>query len=83
MVRIPDTTRTSRNVSEGPDSDIERFIRSRRRRWRAAEAAPCVNRWHGMAGRQRDDLIGIRKKRNSAADHERVSPLLTPSFRLS
>ena len=38
--------------------------------------APGVNRWHGMSGRQRDDLIGIGKKRNSAAYHERVSPLL-------
>src|SRR5262249_8031516 len=29
-----------------------------------------------MPGRQRDDLIGIGKKRNSAAHHKRVSPLL-------
>ena len=29
-----------------------------------------------MPGRQRDDLIGIGKKRNSAAHHERVSLLL-------
>jgi len=29
-----------------------------------------------MSGRQCDDLIGIGKKRNSAAHHERVSPLL-------
>src|ERR1700737_2680683 len=29
-----------------------------------------------MAGRQRDDLIGICKKRNGATHHERVSPLL-------
>src|SRR5262249_7919902 len=35
-----------------------------------------VNRWHGMAGRQRDNLIGICKNRNGAAHHERVSPLL-------
>src|SRR5262249_32327252 len=38
--------------------------------------AQGVNRWHGMAGRQRDDLRGIGKKRNGAAHHERVSPLL-------
>src|SRR5262245_33081224 len=38
--------------------------------------AQGVNRWHGMAGCQRDDLIGICKKRNGAAHHERVSPLL-------
>src|SRR5262249_12388625 len=48
----------------------------------AHETADChglaqgVNRWHGMAGRQRDDLIGICKKRNGAAHHEPVSPLL-------
>src|SRR5262249_32396470 len=35
-----------------------------------------VKRWHGMPGRQRDDLIGIGKKRNSATDHKSVSPLL-------
>ena len=29
-----------------------------------------------MPGRQRDDLIGIGKKKNSAAHHKRVSPLL-------
>src|SRR5215510_14902654 len=38
--------------------------------------APGVNRRHGMAGRQGDDLIGICKKRNSAAHHERFSSLL-------
>ena len=38
--------------------------------------APGVNRWHGMSGRQRDNFIGIGKKRNSAAHHERVNPLL-------
>src|SRR5215831_11678083 len=31
--------------------------------------APGVNRWYGMPGRQRDDLIGIGKKRNGAAHH--------------
>jgi hypothetical protein len=29
-----------------------------------------------MPGRQRDDLIGIGKKKNSADHHKRVSPLL-------
>jgi hypothetical protein len=37
---------------------------------------PGVDCWHGMPGRQRDGLIGIGQKRNSAAHHERVSPLL-------
>ena len=38
--------------------------------------APSVNRWYGMSGRQRDDLIGIGKKKTVAAHVERVSPLL-------
>src|SRR5262245_12945640 len=37
---------------------------------------PGVNRWHGMAACQRDDLIGTCKKRNGAAHYERVSALL-------
>src|ERR1700730_3049700 len=40
------------------------------------ELAPGVNRWYGMAGRQRDDLIGMGKKKTVAAHLERVSSLL-------
>src|SRR5262249_58145377 len=40
------------------------------------ELAPGVNRWYGMAGRQRDNLIGMGKKKTVAADLERVNPLL-------
>src|SRR4029077_10868607 len=37
---------------------------------------PGVNPWHGLAGRQRDDLIGIGKKGNSATYHKSVSPVV-------
>jgi hypothetical protein len=40
------------------------------------ELGPRVNRRYGMAGRQRDDLIGMGKKKTVAAHLERVSPLL-------
>src|SRR5262249_57604056 len=40
------------------------------------ELAPGVNCWYGMPGRQRDNLIGMGKKKTVAADLERVNPLL-------
>jgi hypothetical protein len=38
--------------------------------------AERIERWHSMAGRQRDDLSGASKKKTVAAHQERASPLL-------